>query len=44
MSACPTAPPVRIDAHHHFWPEPTPEAYPWMTEAQAAIRRPFRPP
>ena len=43
MSACPTAPPVRVDAHHHFWPEPTPDKYPWMTGAQAAIRRPFRP-
>ena len=43
MSACPTAPPIRVDAHHHFWPEPTPDKYPWMTDAQAAIRRPFLP-
>ncbi|MDP8921688.1 MAG: amidohydrolase family protein [Chloroflexota bacterium] len=43
MSACPTLPPIRVDAHHHFWPEPTPEKYPWMTDAQAQIRRPFLP-
>ena len=43
MSVCPTAPPVRVDAHHHFWPEPTPEKYPWMADTQSRIRRPFRP-
>lgn len=34
---------VRIDAHQHFWPQPTPELFPWMTDAQAALRRPFGP-
>ena len=31
-----------IDAHHHFW-DTTRNAYPWMTDEQAAIRRPFAP-
>ena len=34
---------VRIDAHQHFWPQPTPELYPWMTDAQAPLRRSFGP-
>lgn len=34
---------VRIDAHHHFWPEPDPALYPWMTDELAALRRPFGP-
>lgn len=32
-----------IDAHQHFWGPPTPETHPWLTEAEAAIRRPFGP-
>jgi L-fuconolactonase len=35
--------PVRVDAHHHFWPQPTRWLYPWMTDQQAALRRPFGP-
>ncbi|MFN8634681.1 MAG: amidohydrolase family protein [Chloroflexota bacterium] len=35
--------PVRIDAHHHFWPQPDPALYPWMTDELAALRRPFGP-
>lgn len=31
-----------IDAHHHFW-DTTRNAYPWMTDAQARIKRPFGP-
>ena len=34
---------VRIDAHQHFWPQPTPELFPWMTDELAALRRPFGP-
>lgn len=34
---------LRVDAHQHFWPQPTPALYPWMTDAQAALRRPFGP-
>ena len=34
---------TRIDAHHHLWPDPSPEDYPWMTDELAAIRRPFTP-
>ena len=34
---------VRVDAHHHLWPDPLPEDYPWMTDALAVIRRPFAP-
>jgi L-fuconolactonase len=34
---------IRVDAHHHLWPEPTPAEYPWMTDELAAIRRPFTP-
>jgi L-fuconolactonase len=32
-----------IDAHHHFWWNPTPEEYPWMTDELAPIRRTFGP-
>lgn len=32
-----------IDSHQHFWGPPTPETHPWLTEAEAAIRRPFGP-
>ena len=32
-----------VDAHHHFWLDPSPEKYPWMTDELAAIRRPFGP-
>jgi L-fuconolactonase len=32
-----------IDAHQHFWGPPTPETHPWLTEKEAAIRRPFGP-
>lgn len=35
--------PTVIDAHHHFWGDPTPDKYPWMTDELAAIRRPFGP-
>jgi L-fuconolactonase len=38
-----TARPIRVDAHHHFWPQPTASLYPWMTDQQAALRRPFGP-
>ena len=38
-----TSRPIRVDAHHHFWPQPTRFAYPWMTDEQAALRRPFGP-
>jgi L-fuconolactonase len=31
-----------IDAHHHFW-DTTRNDYPWMTDQQARIRRPFGP-
>jgi L-fucono-1,5-lactonase len=34
---------IRVDAHHHLWPEPTQAEYPWMTDELAAIRRPFTP-
>ena len=34
--------PTVVDAHQHFW-DPTRAAYPWMTDALAAIRRPFGP-
>ena len=34
---------IRVDAHHHFWPDPRPADYPWMTDELAAIRRPFTP-
>ena len=43
MTAEPESRPVRIDAHQHFWPRPTGDRYPWMTDAQAALRRPFGP-
>jgi L-fuconolactonase len=32
-----------IDSHHHFWSDPTPDKYPWMTDELAAIRRAFGP-
>ena len=32
-----------IDAHHHFWLDPAPAKYPWMSDELAAIRRPFGP-
>src|SRR5687768_18588384 len=35
--------PIRVDAHHHFWPQPTGNLYPWMTDDLAALRRPFGP-
>jgi len=35
--------PVRVDAHQHFWPQPTRYLYPWMTDELAALRRPFGP-
>src|SRR5215210_9578187 len=38
-----TARPIRVDAHHHFWPQPTGDRYPWMTDDLAALRRPFGP-
>jgi len=38
-----TTRPVRIDAHQHFWPQPTGSLYPWMTDDLAALRRPFGP-
>jgi L-fuconolactonase len=38
-----TSRPIRVDAHQHFWPQPTRFAYPWMTDEQAALRRPFGP-
>lgn len=34
---------IRVDAHQHFWPQPTRWLYPWITEEQAALRRPFGP-
>jgi L-fuconolactonase len=34
---------MRVDAHHHLWPQPTQAEFPWMTDKLAAIRRPFRP-
>lgn len=43
MSEQPSDATIRVDAHQHFWPEPTPALYPWMTDAQAALRRPFGP-
>jgi len=43
MSEENTARPVRVDAHQHFWPQPTESLYPWMTDALAALRRPFGP-
>ena len=43
MSDDPAPRSIRIDAHHHFWPEPDPALYPWMTDQQAALRRPFGP-
>src|SRR3954447_10826198 len=43
MSHDPQPRPIRVDAHHHFWPQPTRWLYPWMTDEQAAIRRPFGP-
>ena len=43
MSAEDTSRPIRGDAHQHFWPQPTRFAYPWMTDEQAALRRPFGP-
>jgi len=36
-----TTAPVRVDAHHHLWTDPTPSDYPWLTDDLAAIRRPF---
>lgn len=38
MSRIPT-----VDAHQHFWGDPTPEEYPWITDELRAIRRPFGP-
>jgi L-fuconolactonase len=35
--------PMRVDAHQHFWPDPSLADYPWMTDELAAIRRPFQP-
>ncbi len=35
--------PMRVDAHQHFWPDPSLTDYPWMTDELAAIRRPFQP-
>jgi L-fuconolactonase len=34
---------IRVDAHQHFWPQPTRWLYPWMTDEQAVLRRPFGP-
>src|SRR4051794_37005179 len=34
---------TRIDAHQHFWPDPTLADYRWMIDEVAAIRRPFGP-
>jgi L-fuconolactonase len=34
---------VRVDAHQHFWPDPSLADYPWMTDELAAVRRPFQP-
>jgi L-fuconolactonase len=34
---------IRVDAHHHLWPDPHPADYPWMSDELAAIRRPFQP-
>lgn len=31
-----------VDSHHHFW-DTDRNDYPWMTDEQAAIRRPFGP-
>jgi L-fuconolactonase len=33
---------VIVDSHHHFW-DPAAADYPWMTDAVAPIRRPFKP-
>src|SRR5579872_1174055 len=33
----------RVDAHHHFWWEPTLHDYPWMTDDVSALRRTFSP-
>jgi L-fuconolactonase len=35
--------PPTVDAHHHFWWDPTPADYPWMTDELAPIRRSFGP-
>lgn len=43
MSDSSTLRAVRIDAHQHFWPQPTSDLFPWMTDEQAALRRPFGP-
>ncbi len=32
-----------IDSHHHFWTDPTPKQYPWMTGELAPLRRSFGP-
>ncbi|HEX8919005.1 MAG TPA: amidohydrolase family protein [Chloroflexota bacterium] len=32
-----------VDAHHHFWWEPSQESYPWMTDSLTIIRRTFGP-
>jgi L-fuconolactonase len=32
-----------VDAHHHFWLDPSSDKYPWMTDELAVIRRPFGP-
>ena len=34
---------IRVDAHHHLWPDPDPADYPWMTDELATIRRSFEP-
>jgi L-fuconolactonase len=43
MTDSPAPRAIRVDAHQHFWPQPTQWLYPWMTDAQAALRRPFGP-
>jgi L-fuconolactonase len=44
MSVFPSSPPGQIvDAHHHFWWEPTVHDYPWMSDELAAIRSTFGP-
>lgn len=35
--------PVVVDAHQHFWFDPTLEEYPWLTGAASPIRRTFAP-
>jgi L-fucono-1,5-lactonase len=35
--------PVVVDAHQHFWFDPTVEDYPWMTGETSSIRRTYGP-